>query len=171
MALAVLIEIRLYQENISSHYLVCGRVGFPNCILPWYFISVYVPVKEASDVRKLALEDIRRLLAILSEKTKRGPIIAMGDWNMSHNQLSSNLKKWNLPFSVVKCSGSSLSRYEAGNVGKMSALDFVVSSNDGLEHLSKTRVDRSWDLSDHWPVIANIHKCQNPATSNENTRK
>ena len=157
VALAVRNDLSLYGEGQPSPYLVCGKIGSRDLSPHWYFISVYIPLK-VSGVRENALEDLRRLLVRLSEKTERGPIIAMGDWNMSEKQLSITLKKWKLPFSVLPTSGSNFSRYSGNTI---TALDFIVCSHDGRKYLSKARVNRKWKLSDHWPVTARIHQYKN----------
>jgi exonuclease III len=112
--------------------------------------SVYIPTKRAGSVRREAKAEVRHCVGTLRSRYPHIPMILGGDWNMDRGMLIRLLKGWDLGLMAVEFSGSNLTR-RAGK--SMSAIDhFVVSQLSGNVGL-KARVDRSWDLSDHWPIM------------------
>ena len=81
----------------------------------------------------------------------------MGDTNILAQRFDRLLEKWKVPMTRVKMNGSPLSfhRLQRGNL-QASAIDHFACSQAGAGHVSRAKVNRQWDLSDHWPIILSV---------------
>src|SRR5690606_24905606 len=81
----------------------------------------------------------------------------MGDWNTSATRLERVLQRWRgraeVSAAVRTCQGSSLT-FRGPRVWR--DLDHMVASPAASAMLSRPRVNRTWDTSDHWPLGARI---------------
>lgn len=129
----------------SPYYLVV-RMSLGNTI--WNVVNLYIP-PTGTGTRSEALMQLKLALRSLFNQALDAKVVVMGDWNTSPEKVSRWLRRHRLPMSLVALTGRQ-DTFFRGNHG--SCIDHVVVSAEGSEYLSSTRVNRQWDLSDHWPV-------------------
>lgn len=95
--------------------------------------------------------EIRKAVSGLLQSFPDDVVVLGGDFNMSGAQVDNLLvRDWRVPMTRVQLDGSSLT-YHCVRV--MSSLDhFIVTTRD-MDLVSGAAVDRTWDNSDHWPVV------------------
>lgn len=108
--------------------------------------SVYLPSRRGPS-RTLACTKLGKGLQRLFRKDRDTRVILGGDFNCSRDKLEKLIRKWRVPLMVMRGTGSDVSF-----PGAMSSLDHFVVSQNVAAQLAPTRVNRTWDLSDHWPV-------------------
>ena len=116
-----------------------------------YVVNVYIPC-EGTTHRAQAITDLtRRLGDIESERDISAVVVIMGDWNMRPVTVDRYLEEWAGLINLVRLAPRGDPRtYHTPN-GTWSALDHVVVSQ-GLQPTTALWVDRSCDMSDHWPL-------------------
>lgn len=113
--------------------------------------SVYVP---SGRERQGALKDIFGCVAQVQTRYPHIPLLLGGDWNMTKVALKKWLAKKNIPLACVEFSGSDYTFHQPRS---RSAIDFFVVSHNAIGAVEKCRVERTWDISDHWPVCTRIN--------------
>lgn len=134
----------------SCAYLQLTKIVLQGVV--WIFGSVYLPTKKGAQRRKacrLMKLSIRGLLA----KYSAYPIILSGDFNCSAEVLAVMLDKWGVGFYVCPIVGSAMTWHRGT---KESGLDHVLCNNRGRQSIGQLSVDRTDDLSDHWPIVGSI---------------
>lgn len=131
-------------EN-GSPYTVIVRVRLG--ITDYSIINIYIP--HQTEARKTALKDLKRGIQNEYNSNLDARILVMGDWNMEQVRVQKLLQKWRLPVQVTRCLGNPAT-FRRGNT--LSSLDHIITSNCLESHIKKCKVNRNWDLSDHWPV-------------------
>ena len=116
-----------------------------------YVVNVYIPC-EGTAHRAQAITDLtRRLGDIESERDISAVVIIMGDWNMRPETVDGYLREWAGLINLMRLAPRGDPRtYHTPN-GSWSALDHVVVAQ-GLRSATALWVDRSCDMSDHWPL-------------------
>lgn len=116
-----------------------------------YVINLYIPC-EGTPHRAQAITDLtRRLRDIESERNILAVVIIMGDWNMRPEIVDGYLREWAGLINLMRLAPRGDPRtYHTPN-GSWSALDHVVVAQ-GLRSATALWVDRSCDMSDHWPL-------------------
>ena len=151
LALLVRDDLVSYQIGEESPYLLVAKVTMADGD-DLIVASVYVPPRGYAG-RAVALRQIRKAAELWMRQRVDVKVVLMGDWNMSKTQLAKLLTRWNttVPMVVNACSGSAVS-WVGGR--HWADLDHMVMSPEAALIFSRAAVDRSWDLSDHWPVGA-----------------
>lgn len=151
LALLVRQDLAAYQVGQESPYLLIAKVTVADGD-DLTIASVYVPPRGYAG-RSVALRQIRKAAEGWMRQRVGVKAVIMGDWNMSRTQLAKMLAKWNttVPLLVNRCSGSAVSWTGGRN---WADLDHMVVSPEAAVSVSRAVVDRSWDLSDHWPLRA-----------------
>jgi exonuclease III len=119
----------------------------------WSVINVYVPPKSYP-TRTQALGEIRDLMVAALGNNLDSMVAIMGDWNMSKDRLVKTVRRWGLSVHLVECSGSPISHYSTR--GRWRAIDHVVVSTAAGRWVGDYQVDRTMDLSDHWPLRSEL---------------
>ena len=116
-----------------------------------YFVNLYIPC-EGTPHRGQAIDDLtRRFGDIEAERHISSVVVAIGDWNMKPEKVDEFLAEWTGLIQLRRLVPKRDPRtYHKPNV-TWSALDHVV-VNGMATHLSAPWVDRSCDMSDHWPL-------------------
>jgi len=114
----------------------------------WTIVNVYCPSQDTHGARVAIKRDIRESTSVLGSR-----VLAMGDWNCKLEKFARRIGRWRLQTQLVPGSGNMVT-YHARNV--WSAIDHMIASHDAMPSLTKARVNRSWDLSDHWPLEVSI---------------
>jgi exonuclease III len=107
---------------------------------PWNVASIYRPCETVVGWR----HSVRKWMEGI--KTSEPTIIA-GDWNWKCEALRRFLVSVGTSWHILKIRGSNATR-------KSNDIDHVVVNQSGLLRLCHGVVDRSIDLSDHWPLTA-----------------
>ncbi|OMJ09576.1 hypothetical protein AYI69_g10601, partial [Smittium culicis] len=112
-------------------------------------------------------EQLSKLLQTWSFDNLEEPCIIAGDFNMSNSALGLLLKRHNTGYSVLDFSGSSKSFF--GNGDKTwSSIDHIV--NEAAKGLfSNARVNRGYNISDHWPILGSLLSSRKRAHKNMTT--
>jgi exonuclease III len=132
-------------ENTQSPYAVFAKVFHEGQMV--VVGSVYIP--NTGHRRKEGITAVRTAVRLIHQRWPGTPMVLGGDWNMSRAQLANYLARWGVPLLVKDVSGSPAT-FHRGRV--RTALDHFVVSHGANGQTSKTRVNRSWDISDHWPI-------------------
>ena len=112
--------------------------------------TVYVP---SGKEKKLALESILGDIHSIMIRFPHIPLVIGGDWNLTQEKFKKYIQRKGLPLECVTFSGSNLT-FNRGV--RRSAIDYFVVSETHKSMVKKARVERTWDISDHWPVMLNI---------------
>ena len=157
--LALIVDERLNAYTIGdpSPYAVFARISGPMFSSPWVIGSIYIP--PSSTETKIRFECWRHIKSSVKRFQKQYgascPILLMGDWNMTKCKLIERTRKFGSPsLTPVKISGSHTTwqrRYYNG-VLRRSAIDHMLGCNTNGS-LGSAHVDRTWDYSDHWPLV------------------
>ena len=149
---AIAPHLTWHEVGARSHNWVWAKVyhrGTANQAQSWIVCSIYVPAQRGQ-ARNSMLRELAQSAAGLMRRFPECPLVMMGDWNMSATELARVLDRWGLALGVQKCRGSNRSRWRGR--GEWRGLDHVVVSSNATHLLSNLWVNRSWDISDHWPV-------------------
>ena len=151
VAVCVRSSLVAYEIGEVSPYTVIVRILIGT--VEWNVMSVYVPPNSGSNglrgSRKEALAQIKRGIRRLVNQDLGVKIAIMGDWNMKSDGLKKLIRKWRLPLAITPCQGSPFT-FVGRNT--WSAIDHMVMTHEAAMLSSKCRVNRTWDLSDHWPL-------------------
>ena len=149
VALAISPNLIAHEIGSRSPFWIWARIIHP--LFPQGLIvgSVYVIVHKGSE-RNTMLEGLKASIKGIIQKHPRAPLAIMGDWNMDTQELSKVLSRWNIPLKCLKTRGSPQTRWKG--VGAHRDLDHIVVSGNLNSLLANSLVNRSWDLSDHWPI-------------------
>ena len=167
LALVVHKSMVAYEYGDPSPYMIGIRVMFGS--LEWNILNIYIPPRRGGVSRKEALRDIRRRVNSIYAGDLGARLMIMGDWNMSPEHLSRLLRRWGQPLLINACSGS---RNTYRGPQTWSSIDHMVVSPEAQPLTSKSKVNRTWDLSDHWPLECKIQAIcpQGTTTMNVATR-
>lgn len=111
-------------------------------------INVYIPPK-GNRYRREAIRDLRRVLSRSLASTPDAKVIVMGDFNIHLDDMPRFLLKIRFPLALVPCGGNPKTYHRRS---QWSAIDHMVVSEALLPSVKRCKVNRSWDLSDHWPL-------------------
>lgn len=135
--------------------------------------SVYVPRRGASGRRKV-LETIWKRLNLLRRRFPHCPLVIAGDWNMGKEKLARYCAgappELREGIRMVRVSGSSVSwmRVVSGRM-RVSTLDHVITLGPLSMTVGGARIDRRWDVSDHWPLAFRCYLHSEEASRNSDS--
>jgi exonuclease III len=136
--------------NVGSenHLFVCAQFQFPV-----YIGLVYIPVTSHTKVRNVLLQRIKEEVSLLQSKH---PVILFGDFNLGNNKLKNPEGIYMKKFGIdeLQFEGSKMTFHRMGS--GLSALDTILASEMIRNMNCKQYVMDNIDLSDHWPVVAEI---------------
>ena len=147
VALCVSNKLVAYEIGEVSQYAVTVRIMVGT--VEWNIMSVYVPPRGPAYAQRDAFTQIRRAIRRLVDRDLGVKIAIIGDWNTKAEALGRRLQRWRLPLSIVPFQGSPLTHMRRNS---WSAIDHMVMTYEAVGWAGKCRVNRTWDLSDHWPV-------------------
>ncbi len=150
LAVAVRKDLLVMDEESDSPYvhLVRVQIGKSSCIIG----SVYIPCSGYQSLRREAWKSVKNAVLRVQRRLPEAVIILGGDWNSSPKLTKSQIARWNAGLVLREVSGSGISFRR----GRKSSLDFFAVSASHLPFISKSRVNRTWDISDHWPIFLRI---------------
>ena len=150
--LALVIHRSLVAHEIGdpSPYLVGVKIMMGTT--EWVVLNVYLPPKGYVG-RVAAIQALRRAVRTVYARDLGARLLVMGDWNVKEEGLQQLLRRWRHPLSLLPCVGNPAS-FQGHR--RWTAIDHFVVSQEWRGLVSKARVNRSWDLSDHWPVECTI---------------
>lgn len=143
--LAILVhkDLVAYEVGRPSPYTQRVKVLLGND--EWTIVNVYCPSHDTNGAKAVIKREIRESISnVLGSR-----VLVMGDWNCKLEKFTRRIGRWRLQAQLVPGSGN-MATYHARNV--WSAIDHMIASHDAMPSLTKARVNRSWDLSDHWPL-------------------
>jgi exonuclease III len=146
LALCVSEKFAMHEKGIPSPYLLhaCCRLGNAE----WNIVNVYIPC--SGEYRKHALADLRTTLTSIFHHDLSAKVIVMGDFNTDPGKLSKLWVRWRLPLVVVTPAGNPATYW--GKKQRWSPIDHMVVSAEATVWAKSPRVNRTWDISDHWPL-------------------
>ena len=149
VALAISPSLTAHDTGTRSPFWIWARILHPSFPQGLIVGSVYVIGHEGKE-RRAMLRGLRDSIRDILRRHAGSPIMVMGDWNMDAPMLDATLAEWSVPLRRLRCRGSPRSRWRGA--GALRDLDHIVVSADLQSQLANAWVNRSWDLSDHWPV-------------------
>ena len=117
-------------------------------------LNVYIPPEGIQ--RKQALKDIEKVIIKIFRNDLSAKLVIMGDFNMTPAKVDKLLKKWRFPLSRLESIDRPETFQRLNN--RMTILDYFVVSIEMQNLLSICKVDRYWDISDHWPLMGFLRK-------------
>lgn len=129
----------------SSPWFVLVRIYSKFLRQPHILGSVYIP--HGRD-KPQALELLGQQVRTIRTAYPAQPLILMGDWNMDQVQTQKILNEWNC--GLVVAPNMRNTRVNGRCV------DHIVGTHHCTSRLSPVKVLYCWDLSDHFPVSANL---------------
>ena len=81
-------------------------------------------------------------------------MVLVGDFNMTMSDLQLQMGPWALPFRVLPTNGDVSTRRTRAGSPQTPAIDFITFCGETATATSPSEVLDSWDISDHFPVIA-----------------
>jgi exonuclease III len=164
---AILVKNHLSSYEVGrqdKHYLHVKVNGLPGVEQPVHIIALYLP--SGGNFRRKRREYIRKVLVLnreILDNQPGAPIIILGDWNMTPDNVSKELEPDITGLRLYKTKGSPLSRFPKNTCPK--AIDHMVVSDGAVSVLKRPRVFRNYGISDHRPLIAAfraVMKCDKP---------
>ena len=132
--------------------------GMPQFQKPIHIIAVYLP--SGGNFKKQRSDILKKIKHITKEMVQRDPnviVFVIGDFNISEKEIDTRVAKQNLyKLTRVTPKGSAISRFPIR--GKCSAIDHILTSEEGNKFVKQVKVSHKWNASDHRPVIVKIKK-------------
>jgi RNase P protein component len=149
VALVVSNKFACNPVGAASPYWVFARLYGASLSSPILVGTIYVPNREGRNtvLTKLPLE-----IARLKQEFPEDPMIVMGDWNMSLEEVQREVVRWPVPV------------HPLANHGLVSTRRLSDKAIDHIAYRGTTaggavpapHVLDTWDLSDHYPVLGRI---------------
>lgn len=142
----------------------------------WLMGSLYLPTRK-DKVRRRAVTEVKKAISAMLAKFVDCPLLIGGDFNCSAEGVTALLKGWNLGLTALKCMGPGGSNLTWHRIvkGKVQCSDidhFIANDTAHAAILSKSGfVDRTWAISDHWPVGVELQGLQGSMESLEEREK
>lgn len=114
--------------------------------------SVYCPWAG----RTAAMARLQGHLQQVMRKFAHLPVLIMGDWNMSVEQVSSKLTRWGVGLVPCGVSGSRKTFWRGNNEATWTAIDHIAVNPAARAMITGARVLRGYDDSDHFPLRASL---------------
>ena len=137
----------------ATPYWTFVRVFGATLLSPLIVGTVYVPCRFD---RNRVLRALPRALEGLHREFPHDPIVMMGDFNMQTTQLQIQLASCQRPFRVLPIQGGVSTRRSRRGDEPTPAIDFITFCGGTVEAVPPARVLDSWDISDHFPVVAHL---------------
>ena len=161
VALMVSTKYNCSPVGKASSYWTCARIYGATLARPFLVGSVYIPHRRG---RAKALRTLPLMLAKLHDDYPEDPLVLLGDFNMTLDKLQLETTSWTLPFHVIPNTGGVATRQDrGGSVGK--CIDHILYSGVPLTTVATARVLRTWDISDHYPVMGVIPDMKTPSST------
>ena len=162
VALLVATKYNCSPVGKASSFWTCARIYGASLARPFLVGSVYIPHRLG---RRAVLRKLPLMLAKIHAEFPDDPLVLLGDFNMTLDKLQQQAAAWPLPFRVIPNEGNVATRQDrGGSTGR--CIDHVlyagVTTTTAAAEAS-TKVLRSWDISDHYPVIGYIPDLLAPA--------
>lgn len=156
IAVVVSSDVPSFEIGAPSPYYVAVQCSIGD--QDWIVVSSYLPTAgSAGGGRKLALDQTKELFRGIFQRNVNAHVLVLSDSNINMEKYDRLLLRWQIPMGRVKISGSPMTfhRLHQGQL-RTSAIDHLACSQAGENCVSCGRVNRKWDLSDHWPVIVTV---------------
>jgi exonuclease III len=150
VALAISPHLIAHETGSKSPFWVWARIIHPSFPSGLIVGSIYV-ISHRNKVRKEMIKGLEASIKSTLRRYPNSPVVMMGDWNMTSQELNDLLKDWRLPLTYLKCRGSARTRWKGK--GSLRDLDHIVVSTNSYRAFAHMNVCRSWELSDHWPIM------------------
>jgi len=119
--------------------------------------NIYISTSSHKDAHKNALYDAKNWL--LSHHNSSKPALLMGDFNMSKQDISQFLSKYNLSWNILDLTRHQLTWSRGGHT---SCIDHILANDKIMEFINQSSACTSFnDLSDHFPIILSCRKIDN----------
>jgi exonuclease III len=146
LALVIHRSLVAYEVGGSSPYVIVVRVMIGQ--LEWHILNIYLPPRGSLS-RMAAIAEVKRAVASVFARDLDARMMILGDWNMEKDKLSSMFRRWRQPLGCIPCNGNP-STYHSGR--RWTSIDHIVVTANVQSMMRRVRVNRGWDLSDHWPL-------------------
>ena len=137
----------------ATPFWTFARVYGATLLRPILVGTIYVPCR-ADRIR--VLRALPRALDALHREFPEDPIVMMGDFNMKMTELQILMGPWRLPFRVLPIRGGASTRQSRREGQPTPAIDFITYCGDTVAAVPPARVLDTWDISDHFPVVADL---------------
>ena len=153
VALVVSTKFNCTPVGKATPFWTFARVYGATLLSPLIVGTVYVPCRVA---RRRVLRALPAALDALHREFPDDPIVMMGDFNMTMTELQTQMGSWDLPFRVLPIRGGAPTRRSRRWGDPTPAIDFITFCGGTVAAVPPARALDCWDISDHFPVIANL---------------
>jgi len=129
------------------------RVFGATLLCPTIVGTIYVPCRR---YRNQVLRALPKALDGLHREFPGDPLVLMGDFNMHMTELQVQLAGCQQPFRVLPIQGGASTRRCCRGGEPTPAIDFITFCGGTEAAVPPARVLDSWDISDHFPVVAKL---------------
>ena len=143
-----LTAVRLGTPN--QHFVFVRVAGKP-LRKPLVYGCVYVPGKDMQGLRRQVLKQLAQEVQRLMQRFSDCDFMLAGDLNDNPAAVGKWLARQRVELSVVDSAGARAT-FHRGRV-PVSQIDYILASMDMGQWLRKAHVERSFAMSDHWPVM------------------
>ena len=146
-------DYQAFEVGAACPYTQAVQVGIGS--MQWIVVNVYIP--PSGNARKEGWRALEAQMTGVQNRvwsTQNMGVVLMGDWNSSAAAVDRWMDRKRLPYRVVECEGEA-STFRRGR--RLSAIDHVLTTTEWRRWVGGPRVDRRWDMSDHWPLGTKIH--------------
>jgi len=152
VALAAGPAVTMVDVGISDPNCIFARITRAGVQGECVVGSVYCPWAG----RAAAMARLQGHLQQLMRKFAHLPVLIMGDWNMSVEQVSSTLTRWGVGLVPCGVSGSRKTFWRGRNEATWTAIDHIAVNPAARAMITGARVLRGYDDSDHFPLRASL---------------
>jgi exonuclease III len=151
-------NLKATSLNLNDSNIVGARTAkIPGFKGSWYIFGLYLPSGGNYRLeRGQILGRLRRMLRSLICKDPEAQIIVGGDWNIERANLQNIISKWKLPLEMHPMGGSPKTRRTRVANAPWTSIDGFLVTKNMERALNVSRVNRDWDLSDHYPVVCSV---------------
>ena len=138
------------ERDTAYKGLSFRRVRLPGANKWMILGSLYLA--QGAQSRAIRLE-VKKVVTRMLQKHPEDVMVLGGDFNMPGDRLDAMLRQWGVPMARVRLDGSPLTYH---STRAMSSLDHFVMTTRDMHLVVSASVDRTWDNSDHWPVVLRL---------------
>jgi len=152
-----LVVHKQFSSNLvgrASPYWLFVRIMGGDLKAPMIIGTIYVPVRRHGAARRAAKRGVAAVIATLRIKFPDDPIILMGDFNETLQDLQNTMAAWPVPLTVLSNEGNAPTT--RGRSGSARCIDHIAFWGIAEERIPKPTVISDWDISDHYPVTCKI---------------
>lgn len=151
VAILVAEGLTAVRLGTANQHFVFVRVAGKPLRRPLVYGCVYVPGKAMRGLRRQVLKQLAQEVQRLMERFSDCDFMLAGDFNDNTAGLGKWLVRQRVPLALVDSAGARATFHRGRK--PVSQIDYILASMEMGQWLRKAHVERSFAMSDHWPVV------------------